>query len=191
MESTKDYCIDGQMASQKRSRWDSSSSDDDESKHSDKGMAIARRRTAEKGEGEIQTSNLTIKSPNTTEDKGKAIETVDMSENAMRVTDHVDNGTTRSAATSVTANDKTSPRESSQRSHNPLFHGCRSVDVYRRLNFIDEGTYGMVFRAHCLTTGEEVALKQVKMTAHDQKVGFPITALRETNILLALRHPNM
>lgn len=30
--------------------------------------------------------------------------------------------------------------------HNPLYHGCRSVDEYIRLNFIDQGTYGVVFR---------------------------------------------
>jgi cell division cycle 2-like protein len=78
-----------------------------------------------------------------------------------------------------------------RRIHNPLFHGCRSVDVYRRLNFIDQGTYGMVFKAKCIETGEVVALKQVKLDKTANKVGFPITALRETNILLALQHPNI
>jgi hypothetical protein len=76
--------------------------------------------------------------------------------------------------------------------HNPLFHGCRSVEAYQRLNYIDEGTYGLVFRAKDKQTGEEVALKQIKFDArHTSKVGFPITALRETNILLALHHPNI
>lgn len=75
--------------------------------------------------------------------------------------------------------------------HNPLHHGCRSVDEYIRLNFIDQGTYGVVFRAKCKKTGRIYALKQVKIGKEAAKVGFPVTALRETNILLALRHPNI
>jgi cell division cycle 2-like protein len=76
--------------------------------------------------------------------------------------------------------------------HNPIFDGCRSVEHYQRLNFIDQGTYGMVFRAKDIQTNEIFALKQVKLTpAETSKVGFPITALREINILLALQHPNI
>lgn len=75
--------------------------------------------------------------------------------------------------------------------HNPLFYGCRSVDEYIRLNFIDQGTYGLVFKARCRTTGQIYALKQVKIGRECAKVGFPVTALREANILLALRHPNI
>lgn len=75
--------------------------------------------------------------------------------------------------------------------HNPLHHGCRSVDEYIRLNFIDQGTYGVVFRAKCKKSGRIYALKQVKIGKEAAKVGFPVTALRETNILLALRHPNI
>lgn len=79
--------------------------------------------------------------------------------------------------------------------HEPLIHGCRSVDEYQRLNFIDQGTYGAVFKAKCRASGEVVALKQVKDTGAGgglgSRVGFPVTALREINILLALRHPNI
>ena len=75
--------------------------------------------------------------------------------------------------------------------HNPLHHGCRSVDEYIRLNFIDQGTYGVVFRARCKRTGKIYALKQVKIGKEAAKVGFPVTALRETNILPALKHPNI
>lgn len=49
-----------------------------------------------------------------------------------------------------------------QRSVNML-KGCRSVDEFERLNKIDEGTYGVVFRAKDKKTGEIVALKKVKM----------------------------
>lgn len=77
------------------------------------------------------------------------------------------------------------------RVHNPIFDGCRSVDCYQRINFIDQGTYGMVFKAKCRETGDIYALKQIKFGPETSKVGFPITALREINILLALQHPNI
>ena len=72
-----------------------------------------------------------------------------------------------------------------------VFGCCRSVDSYQKINFISEGTYGMVFRARCLESGKKYALKQVKMGQEVSKTGFPITALRETNILLSLNHPNI
>ena len=76
--------------------------------------------------------------------------------------------------------------------HNPLIHGCRSVDCYERLNFIDQGSFGVVFRAKCNDTGGIYALKQVKVPKEQSnKLGFPITALREANILLTLNHPNI
>jgi cell division cycle 2-like len=75
--------------------------------------------------------------------------------------------------------------------YNPLFEGCRSVEVYQRLNFIDQGTYGLVFRAQCTETDEIVAIKQIKLSINENKAGFPITALREINILLSLKHPNI
>lgn len=75
--------------------------------------------------------------------------------------------------------------------YNPLFDGCRSVDCYQRLNFIDQGTYGMVFKAKCRDSHEIYALKQIKFGNEISKVGFPITALREINILLSLNHPNI
>ncbi|CAN0929258.1 Cyclin-dependent kinase G-2 [Linum grandiflorum] len=47
-----------------------------------------------------------------------------------------------------------------QRSVNML-RGCRSVDEFERLNKIDEGTYGVVYRAKDRITGEILALKKV------------------------------
>ncbi|KAE9610508.1 putative protein-serine/threonine kinase CMGC-CDK-PITSLRE family [Lupinus albus] len=72
-----------------------------------------------------------------------------------------------------------------QRSVNML-QGCRSVDEFERLNKIDEGTYGVVYRARDKKTGETVALKKVKM--EKEREGFPLTSLREINILLSFHH---
>ncbi|XP_050205584.1 cyclin-dependent kinase G-2 isoform X2 [Mercurialis annua] len=75
-----------------------------------------------------------------------------------------------------------------QRSINML-QGCRSVDEFERLNKIDEGTYGVVYRARDKKTGEVVALKKVKM--EKEREGFPLTSLREINILLSFHHPSV
>jgi cell division cycle 2-like len=73
--------------------------------------------------------------------------------------------------------------------HNPLLHGCRSVyDCYDRLDRISEGAYGVVWKAKDLATQDIVALKQIKFESDMTKEGFPMSALREINILLSLSH---
>ncbi len=72
-----------------------------------------------------------------------------------------------------------------------FLHGCRNVNVYRKEKKINEGTYGIVYKAVDKETNEVVALKQVKMTPDLCREGFPITALREIGTLLELRHPNI
>eukprot|EP00761_Pharyngomonas_kirbyi_P009519 gb/GECH01009535.1/.p1 GENE.gb/GECH01009535.1/~~gb/GECH01009535.1/.p1 ORF type:complete len:414 (+),score=72.04 gb/GECH01009535.1/:1-1242(+) len=71
----------------------------------------------------------------------------------------------------------------------PGLTGCRSVDNFEKLNEIDQGTYGVVFRARDLSTGEVVALKKVKFLKEQE--GFPLTSIREINILLTHKHPNI
>jgi len=40
-------------------------------------------------------------------------------------------------------------------------------------------------------TGEVVAIKKIKFNDALEKEGFPITSIREFNILLSLNHPNI
>lgn len=76
--------------------------------------------------------------------------------------------------------------------HNPLTQGCRSVyDTYDRIGHVSEGTYGVVWKARDLATEDVVALKQIKFAVDVRKEGFPVTALREINVLLALSHENI
>nr|AZA07816.1 cyclin-dependent kinase G2L [Vaccinium corymbosum] len=70
-----------------------------------------------------------------------------------------------------------------------MLNACRSVDEFERLNKIDEGTYGVVYRARDMDSGEIVALKKVKM--EKEREGFPLTSLREINILLSFHHPSI
>lgn len=67
---------------------------------------------------------------------------------------------------------------------------CRNVFEYERLNKINEGTYGVVYKARDKKTGEIVALKKVKMDVRRDD-GFPLTSLREINILSSLSHPSV
>lgn len=71
----------------------------------------------------------------------------------------------------------------------PAIQGCRSVEEFQCLNRIEEGTYGVVYRARDKRTDEIVALKRLKM--EQEKEGFPITSLREINTLLKAQHPNI
>ena len=57
------------------------------------------------------------------------------------------------------------------------------------MNRIEEGTYGVVYRARDKKTEEIVALKRLKMER--EKEGFPITSLREINTLLISQHVNV
>lgn len=75
------------------------------------------------------------------------------------------------------------------RTHHPPLTPSRSVYSYERLNSIEEGSYGVVFRARDKETGDIVALKKLKLD--DEKHGFPITALREVNALMVCQHENV
>jgi cell division cycle 2-like protein len=84
------------------------------------------------------------------------------------------------------ADDSSVPR------HNPLLQGCRSVyETYDRIARVSEGAYGVVWKARDLATDEIVALKQIKFDADASKEGFPVTALREISVLLALSHESI
>ena len=71
----------------------------------------------------------------------------------------------------------------------PRSWGERCVDAYEIVCQVGEGTYGQVYKAKEVASGDIVALKKVR-TDHE-KEGFPITAVREIKILRQLRHPNI
>jgi len=75
------------------------------------------------------------------------------------------------------------------RSAYPPLAPCRSVYCYERLNHIEEGSYGVVFRAREKETGDIVAIKKLKLD--EEKNGFPITSLREIMALMVCKHENV
>ncbi|KAG6878429.1 hypothetical protein C0993_007030 [Termitomyces sp. T159_Od127] len=62
-------------------------------------------------------------------------------------------------------------------------------DLFVSIGKIEEGSYGVVFRARDKQTGDIVALKKLKLD--EEKNGFPITALREIFSLMTCRHENV
>lgn len=136
------------------------------------------------------TTNTTTATPPPTTAATTTTVTITTTNNNNKTTNELENFLDSLIGTESSTKTQVAPV--SKPKHNPLFDGCRSVDCYQRLSFIDQGTYGLVFRAKSLDTGKIYALKQVKLTnAETGKVGFPITALREINILLDLKHPNI
>ncbi|KAI4150539.1 MAG: hypothetical protein LQ340_004015 [Diploschistes diacapsis] len=71
----------------------------------------------------------------------------------------------------------------------PRFQGCSKINAYEVLGKLGEGTFGLVHKARQIKTGQIVALKKILM--HNEKDGFPITALREIKLLKLLSHPNI
>uniref|UniRef100_A0A0K0CSU1 cyclin-dependent kinase n=1 Tax=Angiostrongylus cantonensis TaxID=6313 RepID=A0A0K0CSU1_ANGCA len=70
------------------------------------------------------------------------------------------------------------------------YMGCRNVIEFDCVNRVEEGTFGVVYRAKNKRTDEIVALKRLKI--EKEREGFPITALREINMLLkAGKHENI
>lgn len=71
----------------------------------------------------------------------------------------------------------------------PRFRGCSSIKAYEFLGKLGEGTFGEVHKARSIRNGSVVAMKKILM--HNEKDGFPITALREIKLLKMLSHPNI
>ncbi|KAL1851436.1 serine/threonine protein kinase, CMGC, CDC2/CDK subfamily [Diaporthe australafricana] len=69
------------------------------------------------------------------------------------------------------------------------FVGCSRIGDFEVLGKLGEGTFGEVHRARSRKSGALVALKKIIM--HNEKDGFPITALREIKLLKLLSHKNV
>ena len=63
------------------------------------------------------------------------------------------------------------------------------LDKYQKLEKLGEGTYGIVYKAQNLETGEYVAIKKIRLEKEDD--GVPSTAIREISLLKNLKHQNV
>lgn len=69
------------------------------------------------------------------------------------------------------------------------FEHSGSLDQYKILNNIEEGSYGYVSRAQNKASGDIVALKRLKLEQNSD--GFPVTGLREIETLRACSHQHI
>ena len=60
---------------------------------------------------------------------------------------------------------------------------------YEQVEKIGEGTYGVVYRARDVATGQVIALKKIRLEQEEE--GVPSTAIREISLLKELRHVNV
>ncbi|RYO79348.1 hypothetical protein DL766_008210 [Monosporascus sp. MC13-8B] len=93
--------------------------------------------------------------------------------------------------TSDNGNGAPSPRSFAIQHQRPRdsFIGCSRITDYELLGKLGEGTFGEVHKAKSRRNGTLVALKKIIM--HNEKDGFPITALREIKLLKLLSHKNV
>ncbi|OCB88282.1 Pkinase-domain-containing protein [Sanghuangporus baumii] len=63
------------------------------------------------------------------------------------------------------------------------------MENYAKIEKVGEGTYGVVYKARDVNTGEVVALKKIRLEAEDE--GVPSTAIREISLLKELKDDNI
>jgi len=63
---------------------------------------------------------------------------------------------------------------------------------YRIGDVLGEGTFGVVYAAEVVATGQQVVVKRIRdESSHGRPSGVPATALREVSVLRELRHENV
>ena len=55
--------------------------------------------------------------------------------------------------------------------------GCRSINCFKPISKVDEGSYGIVHKAMDWETGEILAIKRIKLER--SKEGFPLSSFWE------------
>ncbi|KAF7625926.1 hypothetical protein Mgra_00009896 [Meloidogyne graminicola] len=63
-----------------------------------------------------------------------------------------------------------------------------SLDVFKRIEILGEGSYATVWKSENRIDGSIVALKEIKL---QEQEGLPFTAIREISLLRALKHANI
>ena len=70
-----------------------------------------------------------------------------------------------------------------------MIQPVQGLEKYKKMEKLGEGTYGVVYKAINLETGETVAIKKIRLEKEDD--GVPSTAIREISLLKNLKHPNV
>lgn len=65
----------------------------------------------------------------------------------------------------------------------------RRMDQYKKIEKLGEGTFGHVYKATRISTGDVVAIKEIE--CHGEDVGVHPVLIREIALLKSLDHPNI
>ncbi|CAK9798863.1 Serine/threonine-protein kinase PITSLRE [Anthophora quadrimaculata] len=175
-----------------------------ESRHSSDGQRSIRERSSDRHSSDSSESSSDDDDESNDSNKGSNVDSNDgsdynnpspLSVDRLAKSDHSDGespGHVDSNGASKNVEEEEEKKEDEEPElppYLPAIQGCRSVEEFQCLNRIEEGTYGVVYRARDKRTDEIVALKRLKM--EKEKEGFPITSLREINTLLKAQHPNI
>ena len=107
-----------------------------------------------------------------------------MASTSPQASGHTPNGTTSSNKRTATQASLELRADGRKR-----FRGCSKISDYILMSKLGEGTFGEVHKAESRRSGQLVAMKKILM--HQEKDGFPVTALREIKLLKMLSHPNV
>ncbi|XP_076244271.1 cyclin dependent kinase 11B pitslre [Calliopsis andreniformis] len=173
-----------------------------ESRHSSDGQRSVRERSSDRHSSDSSESSSEDDDESNDSNKGSNADSNDgsdynnpspLSVDRLAKSDHSDGGSPghvdSNGASKNAEEEEKKVEEPELPPYLPAIQGCRSVEEFQCLNRIEEGTYGVVYRARDKRTDEIVALKRLKM--EKEKEGFPITSLREINTLLKAQHPNI
>ena len=70
-----------------------------------------------------------------------------------------------------------------------VHHACRTCSPSDTYGLPRSGTYGVVYKAKDINSGQVVALKKIRLEAEDE--GVPSTAIREISLLKELKDENI
>lgn len=172
----------------RRSKWDDEPAEDTKELAIKKDRPSKRSRQAAFSDLNISNKSKRTQLSSTTNSINQP--TSSSSNSITKESGNQDHDSSGSIANPLVGSGSSNRRRSLQlRNSHPTIQGCRSVYCYERLNHIEEGSYGVVFRARDKETGEIVALKKIKMD--QEKNGFPITSLREIHTLMMVKHENI
>ncbi|KAI9591216.1 kinase-like domain-containing protein [Syncephalis fuscata] len=163
-----------------RSKWES---DHEYSDDNENNTTLRKRKPAKTERKRLKRRKETV----TMAEEEKTIDTMEVTSKAHQEPLNQSSDMATAAMHQLSVKEVWKPRPQPQP---PTIRRCGSVDRYERLNRIDEGSYGVVYRARDRETGEIVALKRLKCE-HQDRVGFPVTDLREIHTLLWVKHENI
>lgn len=108
---------------------------------------------------------------------------------SLQMSQRVENAVSVDLSEPQDGDDNALPSEVTRMSFSPDLDEKCPLKLYEIISQVGEGTFGKVFKARNIISGNYVALKRIRMEG--EKDGFPVTAMREIKLLQSLDHINV